>query len=74
MFEEIRAIVAKQLRVDVNKITEETSIKELGADSLDLVEIVMSLEDKYGISIPDEAAPKLKTIGDAIKYIEEKTK
>lgn len=65
-------ILAKQLRMDASKITKETNMaSDLGADSLDLVEILMSLEEEFNISIPDEAIPGIVTVGDLIKYIEE---
>lgn len=71
MFETIKAILVKHLKVDPSTITEKTNLKEdLGADSLDLVEIVMEMEEKFGISIPDSDISKVKTIGDAIAYIE----
>ncbi len=71
MFEKIRAILVKHLKIDPAKITESTNIQEdLGADSLDIVEIIMDFENEFGLSIPDEDIMKLKTIGDAIKYIE----
>ena len=71
MFEQIQAILVKHLKLDPAKITEETNIQEdLGADSLDIVEIIMDIENEFGISIPDEDIVKFKTIGDAIKYIE----
>lgn len=61
----------EQLTVDESAITETASfIDDLGADSLDIVEIVMGLEDEFGFDIPDEDAEKLKTVGEAIKYIE----
>lgn len=64
-------ILAKQLRIDAAKITAETNMaSDLGADSLDLVEILMSLEEEFNISIPDEAIPGIVTVGDLIKYIE----
>ena len=57
------------------KVSEETSfINDLGADSLDTVELVMELEDEFDLSIPDDAAEKIKTVGDAISYIEEHAK
>ncbi len=71
MFEKIRAILVKHLKVDADKITENTNIQEdLGADSLDIVEIIMDIENEFGISIPDEDIVKLKTMSEAIKYIE----
>jgi acyl carrier protein len=70
-FEAIKKVVMEQLTVDESAITESASfIDDLGADSLDIVEIVMGLEDEFGFDIPDEDAEKLKTIGEAIKYIE----
>ena len=71
MFEQIKAIVAEQLSADPEKITLETSIiDDLGADSLDIVELVMALEEKYGVEIPDEDAEKINTIGDIVNYVE----
>jgi acyl carrier protein len=68
----IREIVAEQLGVDVEEITPEASfVDDLGADSLDTVELVMALEEEFGIEIPDEDAEKIATVADAIKYIEE---
>ena len=73
MFERIRSIIADQLGVDnVEDLTLETSLKEdLDADSLDAVEVIMALEDEFGIEIPDEDAENMKTIGDICQYIEE---
>ena len=73
MFEEIRAILVKHLKIDPAKITDTTNLQEdLGADSLDLVEIIMELENKFGIEIPDEDIFGLKTLNDVIAYIEKK--
>jgi acyl carrier protein len=73
--ERVYDIVAKQLSVKREKLTRETSfINDLSADSLDLVELVMELEDEFGLSIPDEEAEKIQTINDAVKYIEAKQK
>jgi acyl carrier protein len=70
--DKIKAIVAEQLGVDEAEITEEASfVDDLGADSLDTVELVMALEEEFGIEIPDEDAEKIGTVKDAIKYIEE---
>lgn len=67
----VKAILAKQLGVDVNKISADTNIAtDLGADSLDLVEILMSLEDEFKVSIPDDAIPGIKTVADLCKYID----
>lgn len=72
MFEEMKELIAEGLNIDESRITEEASFKDdLGADSLDLFELVMSLEDKYGVEIPSEELEKLLTVGDVIKYIEE---
>ncbi len=73
VFEKVRNIIADQLGIDdVNSITMETSLmKDLEADSLDAVEIMMALEDEYGITIPDEDAEKFKNIGDIVRFIEE---
>lgn len=72
MFEEMKELIAEGLNIDESRITEDASFKEdLGADSLDLFELVMSLEDKYDVEIPSEELKKLLTVGDVIKYIEE---
>ncbi|MFZ5800750.1 MAG: acyl carrier protein [Candidatus Omnitrophota bacterium] len=72
--DKIRAIIAEQLGVKIEEVTPQASfIDDLGADSLDTVELVMALEEEFGIEIPDEDAEKMTTVGDAIKYIEEKT-
>ena len=65
-------IVAERMGVKKEDISKETSfVTDLGADSLDQVELIMELEDQFDLNIPDEDAEKLQTIGDAIKYIEE---
>lgn len=72
MFEEMKELIAEGLNIDESRITESASFKDdLGADSLDLFELVMSLEDKYDVEIPSEELEKLLTVGDVIKYIEE---
>ena len=64
-------IVAEQLGVDKEKVTPDTSfVNDLGADSLDTVELVMELEEEFDINIPDDAAEKIQTVGQAIEYIE----
>lgn len=69
--DKVKEIIANQLSIEKEKITETTNIAEdLGADSLDLVEILMSLEDEFGVSIPDEAIPEIKTIKDVVDFIE----
>ena len=73
MLEKIKEMVAEQLNVDAADITEETSFKEdLGADSLDLFELVMALEDEYSVEIPSEDLEKLATVGDVVDYLKEK--
>lgn len=73
-FEKVKEIVIEQLGVDdADSVTLETSMmKDLEADSLDAVEIIMALEDEFGISVPDEDAEGFKTLGDIVKYIDEK--
>jgi len=71
--EKIKGIIAEQLGVKPEEVTPQASfIEDLGADSLDTVELVMALEEEFGIEIPDEDAEKMASVGDAIKYIEEK--
>ena len=68
----IKKIIAEQLGVDESEITPESHfIDDLGADSLDTVELVMALEEEFGIEIPDEDAEKIQTVGDVAKYIDE---
>ena len=75
MFEEVKKLIAEQMHIDENSITEDKRIVEdLGADSLDTVEMLMTLEDNFGIAIPDEEAVNLKTVGDIVKLIDSKTK
>lgn len=72
MFEELKSIIAEELSIDESRITEDASFKEdLGADSLDLFELVMSLEDKFGIEIPSEDLEQLETVKDVVNYVEE---
>lgn len=72
MLEEIKALVAESLGADLEELTEETTFSDdLNADSLDLFEMVMELEDKFGVKIPTEDLEKIKTIGDVRDYIEE---
>ncbi len=73
--EKITEIIVEQLGVKPEEVTPEASfVDDLGADSLDTVELVMALEEEFGIEVPDEDAEKLTTVGDASKYIEEKLK
>lgn len=71
--EKVKKIVVDQLAVPENQVTEDARfIEDLNADSLDIVELIMALEEEFSAEIPDEEAEKLKTVGDAIKYIERK--
>ena len=71
--EKVRNIIAEQLGVKPEEVTPEAKfIEDLGADSLDTVELVMALEEEFGIEIPDEDAEKMVTVGDSIKYIDQK--
>ena len=73
--EKVKKMIVEQLGVSESEVVPEAKfIDDLGADSLDIVELVMALEDVYGIEIPDEDAEKIETVGDAIKYIEEHMK
>lgn len=68
--ERVKRIIEEQLMVDASEITEKaTFIDDLGADSLDIVEMIMELEEEFGIEIPDEDAEKITTVGEAIEYI-----
>lgn len=74
VFENVRDSLAEQLDIDPEKITMDSNIVEdFDADSLDVVEMIMSLEDEYDIKIPDEVAEELRTVGDVVKYVEENT-
>ena len=67
----VKKIVVEHLGVESDKVTEEASfIDDLGADSLDIVELVMAFEEEFGVEIPDDAAEKISTVKDAIDYIE----
>ena len=71
--DKIKSIIAEQLGVKPEEVTPKASfVDDLGADSLDTVELIMALEEEFNIEIPDEDAEKMKTVGDTIKYIEEK--
>ena len=73
--DKVKSIIAEQLGVKKEEVTEQAKfIDDLGADSLDTVELVMALEEEFGVEIPDEDAEKMVTVGEAIKYIEEKAK
>jgi len=72
--EKITEIIVEQLGVKPEEVVPEASfVDDLGADSLDTVELVMAFEEEFGAEIPDEDAEKIQTVGDAVKYIEEKT-
>ncbi|WP_163653878.1 acyl carrier protein [Listeria sp. PSOL-1] len=72
VLEKVADIIVDRLGVDKEKVTLQASFAEdLGADSLDVVELIMELEDEFGIEISDEEAEKMSTVGDAVKYIEE---
>jgi acyl carrier protein len=71
ILDKVRTVVVDQLNVDEDEVVEDASfIDDLGADSLGIVELVMALEEEFGISIPDEDAESIKTVGDAITYIQ----
>jgi acyl carrier protein len=73
--EKVNSIIVEQLGVDVDQVTPEASFTDdLGADSLDVVELVMAFEEEFGIEIPDEDAEKISKVQDAIQYIEEQAK
>lgn len=68
----VREIIAEQLMVDLEEVTDEASfVDDLGADSLDTVELIMEFEDEFGIEIPDEDAERIQTVGEAIAYLEQ---
>ncbi|MFA5843622.1 MAG: acyl carrier protein [Coriobacteriia bacterium] len=70
IFDKVKAVIVDQLNVEEDDVLEEASfVDDLGADSLDIVELVMALEEQFGISIPDEQAEGIKTVGDAVEYI-----
>ena len=73
--DKVRDLIVDQLGVSPDEVTVEASfIDDLGADSLDTVELIMAFEEEFGIEIPDEDAEKMSTVGDAIKYLEEHVK
>ena len=73
VFEKLKKIISEQLEVDQSIISEGSSITgELGADSLDLVDLAMSIEDEFDIELSDDALEKIKTVGDLVEYIEDR--
>lgn len=71
--EKVKEVISKQLNKSVEEVSEEKEIvKDLGADSLDIVEMLMNLEEEYNITVPEDEAANIKTVGDIIKVIEEK--
>ncbi len=69
-FEKIRSIIAKQLDIDESKVTEDANlIEDLKADSLDVVELIMDLEQEFNIEVPDEDLSKILTVGDVVSYV-----
>ncbi len=74
-FEKVRDIVVEQLGVEPDEVSiESTFIDDLGADSLDIVELIMAFEEEFNIEIPDEAAEKIKTVQDVVTYIDQNSK
>jgi acyl carrier protein len=72
LLDEVKEVVVEQLNVNPDEVKEESKfVEDLGADSLDVVELVMALEEKFEIEIPDSDAEKIITVGDALKYIED---
>jgi len=69
----VKEIIANELGVEIEKVTDDASfVEDLGADSLDTVELVMAFEEEFSIEIPDEDAEKMQSVGDAIRYLQEK--
>lgn len=72
IFDKIKEIIIEQLQVDESEVTMDTNLmKDLSADSLDAVEIIMAIEDEFAFEIPDEDAEKIQTVGDLVRYVEE---
>jgi acyl carrier protein len=72
IFEKIKGIVVDQLGVEEDEVSMDTSFEDLNADSLDVVELIMALEEEFGLEIPDEDAEKLTTVGAAVNYVKDK--
>ncbi len=74
IFEKVKNIIVDQLGVEADEVTEDASfVDDLGADSLDIVELIMALEEEFDLEIPDEDAEKITTVGEAVEYIREKS-
>jgi len=74
VFDKIKSIIVEQLGVEESQVALDTHLmKDLEADSLDAVEIIMAIEDEFDLEVPDEAAEKFQSVGDIVKYVEEKT-
>ncbi|MBP5362157.1 MAG: acyl carrier protein [Ruminococcus sp.] len=74
VFDKIKEIIVEQLGVEEDAVTAEANIQEdLGADSLDIVDLIQTIEDEYDLSIPDEAVEEIKTVNDIVNYIEKNT-
>ncbi len=74
IFEKVKSIIVDQLDVDEDKVTMNANIQDdLGADSLDIVDLVMSFDDEFDMEIPDDQVENIKTVGDVVKYVEENT-
>ncbi|MCQ2286834.1 MAG: acyl carrier protein [Bacteroidales bacterium] len=71
IIEKVQSVIANKLSVEVSEVTLDKSFNDLGADSLDTVELILDFEKEFGVSIPDEDAEKIATVGDAVKYIED---
>lgn len=72
LFERVQQLIVKELKVEESQVKENATFDgDLKADSLDVVELVMALEDEFNVDIPDEDAEKIKTVGDAVRYLEE---
>lgn len=71
LFDEVKETIVKELSVEADKVTPEAEfVKDLSADSLDVVELIMALEEKFGVEIPDEEANKITKVGDVVAFIE----
>ncbi|MBT9172972.1 MAG: Acyl carrier protein [Syntrophomonadaceae bacterium] len=70
IYAKVKKLISEQLGVDESEIAKETSFEDLDADSLDIVELVMALEEEFGLEIADEEVEKIKSVGDVVRYIE----